>query len=169
MLRSLAALGLSLSLALGAGLAPAQAQIEYADPYGLQQPYRYAQPQYGAPQQPQRDNAAAAALAALLALGVLGAIADDDDDDDDRDRVEVRRRADDWSYDGRNDGGRVLTADCVRHVHGGQRVLAGECLRRHGYSVRHLPDRCLSWVRSNGRDHQVYDMRCLRGSGFYVR
>lgn len=158
MRRTLSAVGLSLTLALGA--APARAEIVYADqlPAG-------------------RQDAAAAALAALVALGVIAALVDDDDDDD-RDRVDVRRRGhderghddwghDDWDLDVRRDG-RVLTAECVRHVRGGQRVVAGECLRRHGHRAR-LPEACRSWVRVGGRDRPVYDMRCLRGSGYHVR
>lgn len=158
-MRILAALGLSAALALGA---PAGAQIYTQDELEAQG------------QQPRRDNTAVAALAALLALGVIGAIVDDDDDDDDRD--EARRRGDrhdgwdrsDWDWEDDRRGGRVLTAECVRHVRGGQRVLSGACLRDHGYRAR-LPDHCLSWVRAGGRDREVYDMRCLRGSGFYVR
>ena len=159
MRRTLTALGLSLALALGA--APASAQVVFPDQ-----------------QAPQRDNAAIAAIAALIALGVIGAIADDDDDDDRDDRRTRHRGHDDWSHDwdredwsrddwGRRDG-RVLTADCVRHVRGGQRVVAGECLERHGYRAR-LPEQCRSWIRAGGRDRPVYDMRCLRGSGYHVR
>ena len=169
MRRTLAALALASGLVLGPGPALAQ-QV----------------------QQPQRDNAAVAALAGLLALGVIGAIVsdDDDDDDDDRDRVDVHRRGHDeyerigrgrdeydrdrWGrddYDDEHDGlrdGRVLTADCVRHVRGGRRVIAGECLQRHGHRVR-LPDQCLSWVHAGGRDRPVYDTLCLRGAGYSVR
>jgi hypothetical protein len=149
MRRILAALGLSLALAA----APASAQVVFPDQ-----------------QAPQRDNAAVAAIAALIALGVIGAIASDDDDDDDR---PARHRGhDDWDWDRGHDDeyrdGRVLTAECVRHVRGGQRVLAGECLHRHGYRAR-LPEQCRSWVRAGGRDRPVYDMRCLRGSGYHVR
>ena len=154
MLRTPSALALSLCLAL-----PGPALAEW---------------QYGQQPAPQRQNNTAVVVGALVALGVLGAILDDDDDDDrDRDRVEVRRRGDDglgrgdrYGYGG--EGGRVLTAECVRHVRGGQRVLAGECLERQGYYVD-LPDGCRSWVRDAGRDRPVYDMRCLRGSGYYVR
>ena len=155
MLRTLSALGLALGLALAA---PAPALAEWP---AQQQPL------------PRQDNTAAV-IGALIALGVLGAILDDDDDDDDddRERVEVRRRGDDGFSDphgwGRGEERRVLTAECVRHVRGGRRVLAGECLERHGYHVD-LPDRCRSWVRAGGRDRPVYDMRCLRGSGYHVR
>lgn len=153
-MRILAPLCLSLSVAFGVA------------PPGLAQ-------NYDLQGQTLQNNGAAAAIAALLALGVIAAIADDDDDDDD-DREERRRDHDEWTGwddrdwdEGRRDG-RVLSADCVRHVHGGQRVLAGECLRRHGHRAR-LPDHCLSWIRAGGRDRPVYDMRCLRGSGYHVR
>lgn len=123
-----------------------------------------------------RDRAAVAALAGLLALGVIGAIVSDDDDDD---RDEVARRGrdeddrwgrDDWGRDGhdRSGGDRALSADCVRRVPDGRRVVAGECLERRAHRAR-LPDRCLSWVRADGRDRPVYDLRCLRGAGHDVR
>lgn len=167
--RSLAALGLSAALSIGAATAPAPALAEYQ--YGYQ-----VQPQYGL--QPQvQDNAAAAAIAALLALGVIAAIQDRDDDDDDddrrerdryddrRERVEVLRRAPDA---GRRDDGRVLSAQCVRQVQGGQRVLLGDCLARHGTRAS-LPGHCQAHVYTQGGYLPVYDMRCLRGSGFHVR
>ena len=158
--RSLAALGLSLSLALGAVVAPAPALAE-ADR-----------------QQLRLNDGAGAAIAALIALGVIAAIIDDDDDDDDRrdrarddrrERVQVHRRGPDRYYeDGRFEDGRVLSAECVRHVRGGQRVLAGECLERRGHHAR-LPGHCRSQVYAGGRYRPVYDMRCLRGAGYYVR
>ena len=152
--RPLAALGLS--LALGATSLPAPAMAEWHQ-------------QQRAPQGQLQGNAATATIAALLALGIIGAIIDDDDDDDDdrrerrrdrydRERVEIHRR----------DGGRVLSADCVRHVRGGQRVLSGECLEDRGFYDR-LPDGCRSDLYARGRYEAFYDMRCLRGSGYFVR
>ena len=160
--RTLAALAVSVSLALGATVPPAAAQS-----YGQ------------ATEPPGQVNSTAIVIAGLLALGIIGAIIDDDenDDDDDRDRRgwdgrrdhegrdEVRRREPD---EGRGERGRVLSAECVRHVRGGQRVLAGECLERRGFRGR-LPEGCRSDLRDGGRRHAVYDLRCLRGSGYHLR
>ena len=157
--RPIAALGLALSI--GATALPAPALAEYHQ--------QYRQPQQG------QGNATAATIAALIALGVLGAIIDDDDDDDRRDRdrgrrggrerVEVYRRGDEGRY---REPSRVLSADCVRHVRGGQRVLSGDCLADRGFYGR-LPEGCRSDVYERGRYAAVYDMRCLRGSGYFVR
>ena len=160
--RPLAALGLS--LALGAASLPAPAAAEWNQ---------------GATRGgPQLDGAATATIAALIALGVIGAIIDDDDDDDRddryrddrRERVEVYRHGDDrWRDEGwRGERSRVLSAECVRHVRGGQRVLSGDCLADRGFHGR-LPEGCRSDLYERGRYAAVYDMRCLRGSGYFVR
>ena len=160
--RPLAALGLSLALGTASLPAPAMAEWNQGATRGG----------------PQLDGAAAATIAALIALGVIGAIIDDDDDDrgerrreryddrhDGRERVEVYRRGEErW----RDEGSRVLSAACVRHVRGGQRVLSGDCLEDRGFYGR-LPDGCRSDVYERGRYAPVYDMRCLRGSGYFVR
>ena len=160
--RSLAAAGLGLSLAIGSLAAPAPALAQELDLPRVVQ-----------------ENPAAATLAALAALGIIAALVDDDDDDDDRrrdrddfrydegrERVEVYRRAPELGHE---PAGRVLPADCVRRLDGGERVLAGQCLEQRGYYAAGLPGHCRASVYSGGHYRPIYDMRCLRGSGYYVR
>ena len=155
LLRPLAAAALGLALSIGSVLTPMPAAAQSL-------------------QLPDGQNQAAIALGALVALGVLGAVLSDDDDDDDdrdrdrhrdRDRVQVYRHAPDY---GQASNDRVLPADCVRRLDGGQRVVAGQCLERRGYYAG-LPGHCRSSVYSGDRYRAVYGLRCLRDSGFYVR
>ena len=152
---------LGLSLAFGSTVAPVPASAQV-----------FGQTQGRPSEQPGGDNTAAV-LAALLAFGIIGAIIDDDDDDDDgdrdrRDREDRDGRAEIGGRGGPDGRGRELSADCVRHVGGGQRVLTRACLKDRGFRGR-LPDGCRADLDDRGRRHAVYDLRCLRDAGYDLR